>query len=67
MEASVLGNVIILTINQKMKALKEKRKEVVRGLKFVLFSISAGIIEFVSFALLDAFIELRKWELSERP
>ena len=44
-----------------MKALKEKRKEVVRGLKFVLFSISAGIIEFVSFALLDAFTEWCYW------
>ena len=31
------------------------RKELTRGVKFVLFSISAGVIEFVSFALLDWF------------
>ncbi|MBQ9414228.1 MAG: GtrA family protein [Clostridia bacterium] len=30
-----------------------KQKEIVRGVKFVLFSISAGAIEFASFALLD--------------
>ena len=29
------------------------KKEIIRGIKFVLFSASAGIIEFVSFALLD--------------
>ncbi len=31
----------------------ETKTELTRGIKFVLFSISAGIIEFVSFALLD--------------
>ena len=33
-------------------------KELKRGIKFVFFSASAGIIEFVSFALLDG---LTKW------
>jgi putative flippase GtrA len=28
-------------------------KEIIRGVKFVFFSVSAGIIEFVSFAVLD--------------
>ena len=37
------------------------QKELARGLKFVLFSISAGIIEFVSFALLDWFTGWRYW------
>ena len=37
------------------------QKELTRGLKFVLFSISAGIIEFVSFALLDWFTGWRYW------
>ena len=32
---------------------KEKKKELLRVLKFTLFSISAGVIQFVSFALLD--------------
>lgn len=34
------------------------RKEIVRSVKFVLFSISAGIIQIVSFALLN---ELTTW------
>ncbi len=36
----------------------ELKKEMVRGLKFGLFSISAGVIEIVSFSLLN---ELTKW------
>lgn len=31
----------------------EKKKEFIRALKFLLFSISAGVIEFGSFTLLD--------------
>ena len=31
----------------------DNKKEIARGIKFVLFSISAGVIEFASFALLD--------------
>jgi hypothetical protein len=31
-----------------------KREEMTRTVKFVLFSISAGVIEMASFALLDA-------------
>ena len=31
----------------------DKKKELVRGIKFALFSASAGIIEFASYALLD--------------
>ena len=38
-----------------------KRKEITRGIKFVLFSVSAGIIEFASFALLDAFTQWLYW------
>ena len=36
----------------------DKRKELIRSLKFLLFSISAGVIEIVSFALLN---ELTNW------
>ena len=36
----------------------EKRKEVLRVVKFVFFSISAGVIEIVAFTLLN---ELVKW------
>lgn len=39
----------------------ENRKELARGLKFVLFSISAGVIEFASFALLDGFTKWPYW------
>ena len=38
-----------------------KRKEFIRSVKFVLFSISAGVIEFVSFALLDSFTPWAYW------
>ena len=38
-----------------------KQKEITRGAKFVLFSISAGVIEFVSFSLLEAFTPWAYW------
>lgn len=38
-----------------------ERKELTRGVKFVLFSISAGVIEFASFALLDGFTQWPYW------
>lgn len=38
-----------------------KRKEAIRGIKFALFSVSAGIIEIVSFALLEAFTPCPYW------
>ena len=37
------------------------QKEYIRGIKFTLFSISAGVIELGSFALLDAFTDWRYW------
>ena len=40
---------------------KEKKKEVARMIKFGLFSVSAGIIEFVSFELLNAFTPWPYW------
>ena len=40
---------------------KKKTKEWVRVLKFVLFSASAGIIQFGSFALLNEFTGWRYW------
>ncbi|MCR5311057.1 MAG: GtrA family protein [Lachnospiraceae bacterium] len=39
----------------------EKRKETVRVIKFVFFSISAGLIEIVSFALLERFTSWDYW------
>ena len=39
----------------------KKQKEIARGIKFVLFSVSAGIIEFVAFALLDSFTPWLYW------
>ena len=38
-----------------------KRKELTRGIKFVLFSISAGVIEFSSFALLEVITPWEYW------
>lgn len=37
------------------------KKELIRTIKFTLFSISAGIIEIVLFALLDKFTEWNYW------
>lgn len=37
------------------------RSELLRSLKFVLFSISAGVIQVVSFALLNELLHLNYW------
>lgn len=39
----------------------EKKKELIRTLKFVLFSASAGIIQMVSFTLLIEFVTEKYW------
>lgn len=39
----------------------EKNKEMMRVVKFVMFSISAGIIEIVTFSLLNELTELPYW------
>ena len=39
----------------------EKKKELLRAIKFTLFSISAGLIEIVSFALLDLLTPWAYW------
>ena len=37
------------------------KKELFRSLKFVLFSISAGVIQLTSFTLLNEFVHLSEW------
>lgn len=39
----------------------EKKKEVLRVVKFIMFSISAGIIEIVSFTILNEFTGWEYW------
>ena len=39
----------------------EKRKELLRSLKFLLFSISAGLIQIVTFTLLNELLHLDYW------
>ena len=41
--------------------ISEKRKEILRVIKFVLFSVSAGIIEIVSFTLLTQLTDWQDW------
>ena len=41
--------------------MKNKKTEIIRALKFLLFSISAGIIEIVSFTLLNELTPLSYW------
>ena len=40
---------------------KNNKKEIIRAIKFTLFSISAGIIEIGSFTLLNEFTNLPYW------
>lgn len=39
----------------------DKKKELLRTVKFVLFSISAGVIQVVSFTLLEELMQLPHW------
>lgn len=39
----------------------DKKKELLRTLKFVLFSISAGVIQVVSFTLMEELLHLTHW------
>ena len=41
--------------------MNNKKKELIRSLKFVLFSISSGVIQIVSFTLLTEFTGLSYW------
>ena len=41
--------------------MSEKRKELLRTIKFTLFSLSAGLIQFASFALLFELCHLPEW------
>lgn len=40
---------------------KNLQKEIIRGIKFGLFSVSAGIIEIIAFSLLNEFTGWRYW------
>lgn len=39
----------------------EKKKELLRTIKFTLFSISAGVIQTITFELLDKVVKLEYW------
>ena len=41
--------------------MSETKKELLRSLKFVLFSISAGIIQVLSFTLMEELLHLTHW------
>lgn len=41
--------------------MSEKKKEFLRGLKFLLFSISAGLIQIATFALFEEVLHLTHW------
>jgi putative flippase GtrA len=41
--------------------MSNRRKEMVRSLKFVMFSISAGIVEIIAFSLLNELTRLEYW------
>ena len=41
--------------------MSDKKKELIRSLKFVLFSISAGIIQVASFTLMEEIFHITHW------
>lgn len=41
--------------------MSEKKKELLRSLKFVLFSISAGLIQVISFTVMEELLQLTHW------
>lgn len=41
--------------------MSSKKKELIRSLKFLLFSISAGIIQIVSFTIFEEFFHFAHW------
>ncbi|MBQ8203287.1 MAG: GtrA family protein [Clostridia bacterium] len=41
--------------------MSEKKKELIRSVKFVLFSISAGVIQVASFTLLEEVFHITHW------
>lgn len=41
--------------------MSDKRKEFLRTVKFILFSISAGVIQILSFTLLNELLHLKYW------
>lgn len=41
--------------------MSDKRKEFLRTVKFILFSISAGVIQAVSFTLFNELMHLKYW------
>jgi putative flippase GtrA len=45
----------------KNKEISKLRKEIIRGIKFGLFSVSAGIIEIIAFSLLNELTNWRYW------
>jgi len=50
----------LISVNRGMK-MTDKRKELIRTLKFILFSISAGAIQIVSFAIFEELLHLTHW------
>jgi putative flippase GtrA len=41
--------------------MSEKKKELIRAIKFTLFSLSAGLIQFGSFAFMDEVLHMSYW------
>ena len=41
--------------------MSEKKKEFLRSVKFVLFSISAGVIQIISFTLMEELLHMTHW------
>ena len=47
--------------NGKEKSMTDRKKELIRSIKFVLFSISAGIIQIASFTLMEEVLHWTHW------
>ena len=47
--------------NGKEKSMTDRKKELIRSIKFVLFSISAGVIQVASFTLMEEVLHWTHW------
>lgn len=54
---------MILRILKRVKEviMSKRKKELIRSVKFVLFSMSAGVIQVVGFAFLEELLKLTHW------
>ena len=59
--AAPMAYTLLVTSLERLMHMSEKKRELLRSLKFLCFSISAGAIQLVSFTLLEELLNLTHW------